>query len=251
MTTLILLYGLIIGSFLNVCIYRIAKGESISFPPSHCGSCNEKINWYDNIPVFSYLILRGRCRNCDSKISIQYPLIEALNAIIYIILFKSFGLSIDSLAYAFILSTLIVVFFIDLNHMIIPDKLVLTIFIFEILHKIVLYFLNRETYLKTSILGAVLAGGIFLLIVIISRGGMGDGDITLISSLGFILGVKLILLNIFLSFLIGAIVSLVLLALKIKTRKDPIPFGPFIIIAFFIVLLFGNRIIDLYMHLFI
>lgn len=251
MTILITLYGLIIGSFLNVCIYRIPKEESISFPPSHCGSCDKKINWYYNIPVFSYIALKGRCRACKSKISIQYPLIEALNAIIYIMLFKSFGMGIDFIFLALIMSMLIVVLFIDLKHMIIPDKLVVTIVIFEVLHKLGLYLQGREVNLKTSILGALLAGLLFLLIVIVSRGGMGDGDITLISSLGFILGVKLILLNIFLSFLIGAIISVGLLGFKIKTRKDPIPFGPFIIIAFFTVLLFGNRIIYLYMQLFI
>lgn len=251
MVTLITIYGLLIGSFLNVCIYRIPKEESISFPSSHCGSCDKKINWYDNIPVFSYLALKGRCRACKSKISIQYPLIESLNAIIYIMLFKSFGMGIDFIFLALIMSTLTVVLFIDLKHMIIPDKLVIIIVIFEILHKIGLYLQGGEVNFKTSILGALLAGLLFLLIVIVSRGGMGDGDITLISSLGFILGVKLILLNIFLSFLIGAIVSVGLLGFKIKTRKDPIPFGPFIIIAFFIVLLFGNRIIDLYMQLFI
>lgn len=251
MLTLILLYGLIIGSFLNVCIYRIPKEESISFPPSHCGSCGKKINWYDNIPVFSYIVLKGRCRNCRDIFSLQYPLIEILNAIIYIILFKRFGLGIDFVFYSLILSTLIVVFFIDLKYMIIPDKLIITIVIFEVLHKIGLYFTDKQINLKTSLLGALLAGLLFLIIVIVSGGGMGDGDITLISSLGFILGVKLILLNIFLSFLIAAIVSIALLGLQIKTRKDPIPFGPFIILAFFIVLLFGEAIIDLYIKLFI
>lgn len=250
MEILIILYALIIGSFLNVCIYRIPQEESISFPPSHCGSCDKKINWYDNIPVFSYLILKGRCRNCNSKISIGYPLIEVLNAVLYIMLFKKFGLGVDFIAFAFITSTLIVVFFMDLKHMIIPDKLVITIVIFEILHKMVLCFFSEEIYLKSSILGAILSAILFLIIVLVSHGGMGDGDITLIASLGFILGVKLILLNIFLSFLLGATVSLVLLGFKIKTRKDPIPFGPFIIIAFFIVLLFGNDIMDLYIQMF-
>lgn len=251
MTILITIYGLLIGSFLNVCIYRIPKDESISFPPSHCEACDKKINWYDNIPVFSYLALRGKCRNCSSKISIQYPLIELLNATIYIILFKHFGFGASFIFYALIMSTLIVVFFIDLKHMIIPDKLIVTIVVFEVLHKVALYFTDGGVALKTSLLGALLAGLLFLFIVIVTQGAMGDGDITLISSLGFILGTRLIFLNIFLSFLIGALVSVGLLAFKIKTRKDPIPFGPFIIGAFFIVLLFGEKIIDLYMGLFI
>lgn len=251
MTILITIYGLIIGSFLNVVIYRIPRGENISFPPSHCGSCDEKIYWYDNIPVFSYLVLRGKCRRCGAHISLQYPLVEALNAIVYLILFKRFNLTIDFIAYALIMSALMVVFFIDLKHMIIPDGLIVTIVIFEILHKAGLYFTGGEVYLKSSILGALLSGLLFLAIVLLSRGGMGDGDITLIASLGFILGVKLIFLNIFLSFLLGAIVSLLLLGFKIKTRKDPIPFGPFIIVAFFIVILYGQEIIDLYMQVFL
>lgn len=251
MTILITIYGLIIGSFLNVAIYRIPRGENISFPPSHCGSCDEKIYWYDNIPVFSYLVLRGKCRRCGAHISLQYPLVEALNAIVYLILFKRFNLTIDFIAYALIMSALMVVFFIDLKHMIIGDGLIVTIVIFEILHKAGLYFTGGEVYLKSSILGALLSGLLFLAIVLLSRGGMGDGDITLIASLGFILGVKLIFLNIFLSFLLGAIVSLLLLGFKIKTRKDPIPFGPFIIVAFFIVILYGQEIIDLYMQVFL
>lgn len=251
MTILITIYGLIIGSFLNVVIYRIPRGENISFPPSHCGSCDEKIYWYDNIPVFSYLVLRGKCRRCGAHISLQYPLVEALNAIVYLILFKRFNLTIDFIAYALIMSALMVVFFIDLKHMIIPDGLIITIVIFQILHKVGLYFTGGEVYLKSSILGALLSGLLFLAIVLLSRGGMGDGDITLIASLGFILGVKLIFLNIFLSFLLGAIVSLLLLGFKIKTRKDPIPFGPFIIVAFFIVILYGQEIIDLYMQVFL
>lgn len=251
MTILITIYGLIIGSFLNVVIYRIPRGENISFPPSHCGSCDEKIYWYDNIPVFSYLVLRGKCRRCGAHISLQYPLVEALNAIVYIVLFKRFNLTIDFIAYALIMSALMVVFFIDLKHMIIGDGLIVTIVIFEILHKAGLYFTGGEVYLKSSILGALLSGLLFLAIVLLSRGGMGDGDITLIASLGFILGVKLIFLNIFLSFLLGAIVSLLLLGFKIKTRKDPIPFGPFIIVAFFIVILYGQEIIDLYMQVFL
>lgn len=251
MYILIFIYGLLIGSFLNVCIYRIPRDESIAFPASHCPNCNTNLKWYDNIPLFSYLALQGRCRYCKEKISAQYPIIEVMNAIIYLVLFYKFKLSIDFISYALISSALLVVFFIDLKHMIIPDKLIITIVLFEILHKLALYFTDKEVYLKTSLIGALLAGLLFLLIVIVSRGGMGDGDITLIAALGFILGTRLIFLNIFLSFLIGAVVSVGLLGFKIKTRKDPIPFGPFIIVAFFIVLLFGERIIDLYMGLFI
>lgn len=249
MTTIILIYGLIIGSFLNVYIYRIPEEESISFPPSHCGSCGGRIGWYDNIPILSYIILGGRCRSCKARISIQYPFVEMLNAILYIVMFQSFGFTMDFFFFSIISSILIVVLFIDLKHMLIPDSLILTVLAVEVIHKIVLYYFNGSMNLKTSFLGGLLAGGLFLLIVLISGGGMGEGDITLIASVGFILGTKLVFLNILLSFIIGAIVSLFLLGFKIKTRKDPIPFGPFIIVSFWIVLLFGEEIIDLYIKL--
>lgn len=249
MTTIILIYGLIIGSFLNVCIYRIPEGESISFPPSHCGSCGRRISWYDNIPVLSYIILGGRCRICHSKISIQYPFVELLNAVLYILLFRSFSFTIDFFFFSVISSILIVVLFIDLKHMIIPDSLILSIVAVEVIHKIAGYYFNGNVNLKTSLIGALLAGGLFLIIVLVSGGGMGEGDVTLIASVGFILGTKLTILNILLSFIIGAIVSLFLLGFKLKTRKDPIPFGPFIIVSFWLVLFLGEEIIDLYLKL--
>lgn len=104
MTTLIFIYGLLIGSFLNVCIYRTPRGESIAFPASHCPKCGTKLKWYDNIPLFSYIFLKGKCRYCKEKISLQYPIVEALNALIYIILFYYFSLSIDFIFFALISS---------------------------------------------------------------------------------------------------------------------------------------------------
>lgn len=247
MTILILIYGLLIGSFLNVCIYRIPKDESIAFPASHCPKCSTSLRWYDNIPLLSYLSLKGKCRYCKTNISSQYPIVETLNAIIYLILFYYFHLSIDFIFYALISSTLIVITFIDLKEMIIPDILVLIILVLSILHKSLNYFIyNIPFNIINSVLGALIAGGIFLLIIVLSKGGMGGGDVTLIAALGFILGIKHILLTIFLSFLLGAIISIGLLATKIKTRKDPIPFGPFIILAFFIVLLYGEQLIQIY-----
>lgn len=252
MIILIFIYGLIIGSFLNVCIYRIPREESIAFPSSHCPTCDTSLKWYDNIPLVSYIFLRGKCRYCRTKISIKYPMIELLNALIYLLLFYKFKLSIDFLFYALIASTLIVVTFIDLKEMIIPDRLVITILILSILHKTLNYIVYKTPInLIDSMLGILLAGGLFLIIVIISNGGMGGGDVTLIGSLGFVFGLKYILLTIFLSFCLGALISIGLLGFKIKTRKDPIPFGPFIVLSFFIVLLYGDSIIDLYIELFI
>ncbi|MDD2447819.1 MAG: prepilin peptidase [Tissierellia bacterium] len=246
---LILIYGLIIGSFLNVWIYRAPVGESIVWPGSHCPKCNTKLKWYDNLPVVSYLFLKGQCRYCRERISPQYPVVEFLNGIIYVIMFNKFGFTIDFVFYSLISSVLIVISFIDIKEMIIPDNLIIIILILSVLQKGANYYLfGISQNILNCIGGLLIAGGIFLAIVIVSRGGMGGGDITLIAALGFVLGIKYILLTIFLSFIFGAIISLLLLLAKIKTLKNPIPFGPFIILGFFITVLGGRDLINLYIN---
>lgn len=252
MTILILIYGLIIGSFLNVCIYRIPRSESIAFPGSHCPKCNTKLKWYDNIPVISYLTIMGKCRYCGEKISLQYPIVEALNAMLYFIMYSKFGFSLDFVFYSLLSSVLIVVTFIDLKEMIIPDVLVVIIIILSIVYKIINYlYQGISPQILNSLGGLILAGGLFLIIIFLSKGGMGGGDVTLIAALGFVLGIKYVFLNIFLSFITGAVISILLLATKIKTRKDPIPFGPFIVLSFFLTVLGGKVIIDWYFNLLI
>ena len=142
MKLLIFIYGLLIGSFLNVCIFRIPKKESIAFPSSYCPKCKTKLKWYDNIPLLSFIVLRGKCRYCKDKISVQYPLVEFSNAILYLILYNHFGLSIDFIFYALISSVLVAITFIDLLEMLIPDSLVIIILILSILHKILNYKIN-------------------------------------------------------------------------------------------------------------
>ncbi|WP_312833132.1 prepilin peptidase [Sedimentibacter saalensis] len=250
MKLLILIYGLVIGSFLNVCIYRIPRGESIAWPGSHCPTCSHSLSWYDNIPLFSYLVLEGKCRYCKTNISAQYPVVESLNALLYIIMYFRFGFGVDFIFYSSMSSVLLAIIFIDLKEMIIPDSLVLSILVVSVIHKTVNYFLyGISPGLISSFLGLLVAGGLFAAIVLLSRGGMGGGDVTLMGALGFVLGFKNILLNIFLSFVLGAIISIVLLAAKIKTRKDPIPFGPFIVLGFFITSLWGKVIINWYFNI--
>lgn len=247
MIILTFIYGLIIGSFLNVLIYRIPRNESIAWPGSHCPACSHGLKWYDNIPLVSYLLLKGRCRYCKAKISARYPLVESLNAFVYIIMYLKFGFGVDFIFYSLMSSVLLAIVFIDLKEMIIPDSLVLCILVLSIVQKAINYFLyGISPDLIGSILGLLAGGGLFLAIAVISRGGMGGGDVTLTGALGFVLGVKYILLNIFLSFVLGAIISIALLALKIKTRKDPIPFGPFIVLGFLITSLWGGEIINWY-----
>ena len=248
MSVFIFIIGTIIGSFLNVCIYRIPRKESIIFPSSHCPSCSTPLKWYELVPVLSFLVQGGKCRYCREKISLQYPLIELLNGFLYILAYQNFGLSIDLIFYCSIISILVIISVIDYYTQTIPDSLVLVLLIISIIHKITLYLLyGTSPQILNSSLGLLISGGLFLLVAIISKGGMGGGDIKLIAVLGFILGFRRIFLNIFISFVIGAIISIFLLAFKVKNRKDPIPFGPFLCIAFVITLFWGNELINWYL----
>lgn len=249
MKTVIFLYGLLIGSFLNVCIYRIPREESIVFPSSHCFSCGTNLKWYDLVPVLSYMVQKGKCRYCGEKFSSQYPIIELFNGVLYLLIYIKFDFTLEFFFYCILFSILMVVALIDLKHMIIPDVLILCIFILSILYKIAAYVLWMEPFnIVQSVGGLILSGLFFLLIIFLSKGGMGEGDVTLISSLGFILGIKDIFLTIFLSFVVGAIISVFLLVTKIKGRKDPIPFGPFIIFSFFMVVFWGNQFVQWYLN---
>lgn len=251
MTILISLYGLLIGSFLNVCIYRIPREESIAFPSSHCPNCGTKLKAYDLVPILSYIVQRGKCRYCGEKISPQYPIVELLNSLVYILIYYKFGFSLNFLFYGIIFSILIIIGFIDLKEMIIPDILVILILITTIIYKLLTFILySKYPDLLNSIGGLVLSSLLFILIIVLSKGGMGGGDVTLIGSLGFILGIKNIFLTIFLSFILGAIISIILLVTKIREKKDPIPFGPFIILGFFITVFWGDELINWYLSLF-
>ena len=247
MSIFIFLLGAIIGSFLNVCIYRIPREESILYPPSHCPNCGTPLHWYDLIPILSYILQIGKCRYCREPISLQYPIIECLNGLLYLAVYSKFGLDINFIFYAIIFSILLIISSIDLHFQIIPDFLNILILILAIIYKTLQFTLyGISSNLFNSILALIISGGIFLIIVILSKGGMGGGDVKLIGVLGFILGIKMVLLTIFLSFILGAIISIFLLLFKIKGRKDPIPFGPFICLAFMITVFWGNEIINWY-----
>lgn len=247
MESIIFLYGAIIGSFLNVCIYRIPRKKSIAFPSSHCPSCGTNLKWYELAPIFSFILKKGKCKYCGKKISHDYLIVELLNPIIYLIIYVNTGFTLELFFYATIFSLLIIIAFIDIDHMIIPDSLVIYILSLTIIYKLVSYILySKSPEILNSVGGLVFSSLLFIIIIIVSKGGMGGGDVTLIGVLGFILGVKRIFLTIFLSFILGAIISIALLIVKVKGKKDPIPFGPFIILAFFMVLFWGDKLIYWY-----
>ncbi|MEK7747707.1 MAG: prepilin peptidase [Nitrospirota bacterium] len=250
MTTLIatfVIFGLLIGSFLNVCICRLPENLSVVFPRSHCPSCKKQIAAYDNIPILSFLFLRGRCRTCQLPISWQYPLVEALNAIGYFIILNHFGLTAETPIYAVFFSALLVITVIDLKHQIIPDVITLP--------GIPLALLAASFALPTGFVNGVfglLAGfGLFYLIatlsvLIMKKEGMGGGDIKLMAMIGALLGWKAVLLTTFVASLSGSVIGLFLILTRLRSRTDPIPFGPFLVLGALIFIFFGNDLLNWY-----
>ncbi len=238
----VFVFGLLIGSFLNVCIYRIPMGKSIVSPPSSCPKCNSQIKPIHNIPVLSYILLRGRCSTCGTKISLIYPAIELLNAIAYTLVAVRFGFNEQSALIMALMSTFIVVTFIDLEHKIIPDGITLP--------GIALGLLLGPLVLKMSfidsLLGVIIGGGLFFLIAVLSRGGMGGGDIKLIAMIGGFIGWKGVLLTIFLGSVFGATVGIGLMVIKGMHRKTPIPFGPFLVAGAVVAIFWGGGFLEWY-----
>ena len=251
---LILLFviGLVMGSFFNVCIYRIPRKESIVFPPSHCTSCNTRLNWSDLIPVFSYLCLGGRCRYCHGKISVRYPLVELLTGSVYLVLAVRFGISGTFAVYAVLCSILMIASAIDLEYQIIPNGLVLT----GILAGVLLSLTGCSVHWPDALAGMLVGGGTFLIVALLCRWilkkeGMGGGDIKLMAMIGLWIGWRLTGLSILLSIYAGGLMGGVLLLLRVKKRGDAIPYGPFIAIGTFLSILYGNNLIQWYLQTFL
>jgi leader peptidase (prepilin peptidase)/N-methyltransferase len=245
---LIFILGLIVGSFSNVCIYRIPKNESIIYPASHCPKCRSKIKPVENIPLLSFILLKGRCRNCKSKISIQYPIVELLTGLTYLIIYLIYGLSIQTLVYIILSSALIIIAFIDLNEQIVPDVISLPGIVIGF---IISFFVPYISFIDSA-LGVVVGGGIILIIgmvgsVIFKKEAMGGGDVKLAAMIGAFLGWKYIIISLFLGFFLGALAGIILIMSKIKSREDVVPFGPFIVLGSFITLLWGEKIISWYL----
>ncbi|KKQ51104.1 hypothetical protein A2865_04640 [Candidatus Woesebacteria bacterium RIFCSPHIGHO2_01_FULL_39_17] len=240
-----LILGLAVGSFLSAYTWRWPRGISIAKGRSICPKCKKQIAWYDNIPLFSYLILGGRCRNCRKKISLRYSLIEVSTGTLFVVTILLLGglgrLGFPLTTYYLLLTTiLIAIFIIDLEHQIIPDELVFIIFGLSLFMLIV----SSNDQLYKIIFASFMASTFFLLLHFITRGrGMGLGDAKLVLALSPILGWPQIMVWIFLSFIIGAVVGLFLIAIKKASFGKHIAFGPFLVIAFFITLFWGEYLI--------
>ncbi len=235
--------GLVVGSFLNVCIHRLPQKESILFPSSYCPHCKGKIPFYDNIPILSFLILRGRCRQCKKPIPLRYPLVELLTAFLSLALYSNFGPTSNYLIYFPFAASLLVVTFIDLEHQIIPDLVTLP----GIILGFGLSFLfNRHT---DSLAGILFGGGSLFLVaflyqILTKREGMGGGDIKLLAMIGAFLDWKGVGFTLFFSSLLGSVIGSLLMVIKGKNGKYPIPFGPFLSLTSLSYLLWGDKILE-------
>ena len=239
---LIFLIGLMIGSFLNVCIYRIPRGDDIVFGRSRCRNCGKTLKWYELIPVLSFLCQRGKCRSCKEKISIQYPLVELSNGFAYIWVVSVNGWTWESLLLCICTSVLFVIGIIDERTYQIPRGCNLLIGFLGVLH----LFLDASHW-KDYVLGMCAVSGLFLIAYYLTKGkGIGGGDIKLMTAAGLLLGWQKILLSLFIGSVAGMIIHLMLMKLKGKDRV--LAFGPYLAFGIFIAMLYGEKILVWYLN---
>lgn len=246
----IFILGLCIGSFLNVCIYRLPASQSIAHPRSQCPNCGTPIAFYDNIPVFSYLWLKGCCRHCKATIGLRYPTVELLGGMFALATFLKFGLTLETLIYYVFIASLLVVTFIDLDHRIIPDVITLPgIPVF-----FAASFAIPTVAYKDALLGILIGGGSLYLVAwtyyqITKKDGMGGGDIKLLAMMGALVGWKGVVFTIFVSSLMGTLSGLAVMLQSRKGLKLAVPFGPFLAIGAISYIFFGTQLLTWYLNL--
>jgi len=270
---LALIFGLVIGSFLNVCILRLPHGTSISRPRSHCPQCKKLIPWYDNIPILSFVILGARCRWCKWKIPVRYPVIETLNGLVSALLCLKYGIGIEWFIFLCFSGALIVLAFIDLDHRILPDPITLngiwvgvlvtvylarpSPFVSQFLRMSGLQISNpRVVAFVASVIGIVVGGGLLWGVAeayLRLRGieGMGFGDVKMMAMVGAFLGAPLTLLTIMLGSVLGSVIGLAFIRFASKTNQYELPFGTFLSFAGIVSLLYGQNLIRWYIELLI
>ncbi len=233
---------------MNVCIYRIAREESISFPPSHCTSCGYELKPKDLVPVLSYAFLGGKCRSCKEKISIRYPLIEILNALLYVVIYLNYGFSFELFKFAVFASLMIVIGFIDFDTKYVFNSTVILGVVSGIIFLIAEWIITKNIP-WTNLAGAAIGFGVIWTIVALT-GGMGEGDIDIALICGLFLGIRGIIVTLFLAFVLGGVVALFMMILKLKDRKEEMAFGPYLAISGMIAMLYSTQLIELYLKLF-
>jgi leader peptidase (prepilin peptidase) / N-methyltransferase len=240
-------FGATVGSFLNVCIWRLPLGESIVYPSSHCPSCGTRIRHRDNIPVLGYVLLGGRCHSCGSHISLRYPAVELLTGFSATLLLYHFGLSVTLATYGLFVGALIVITFIDIDHQIIPDVISLPGVVLGLIFSVFGY----AVPLWDSVVGAALGGGLLYLVAVAYRAwagreGMGGGDIKLLAMIGAFLGWQGVLVTLILGSFTGAVIGIALIVARGADSRLPIPFGPFLALGAVCTLFFGDALIHWY-----
>ncbi len=261
---IVFIFGSIVGSFLNVCIHRMPKGESVVWPRSHCPKCQKRIPGYDNIPFLSYIILGGKCRFCKQKISLQYPLVELLTAFVFMIFYSRYGLSFDFIFYTLFACGLIIATFIDIEQRIIPDEIslggIIIGFIFSAVKGFNLHPVSMNLKpLMNSFLGIIIGGGIIYLTGFLfdqvyfkllkkppiqgETESMGGGDIKLLAAIGAFLGWQKALLTFFIAPFFGAVIGIINLLIK---KDHTIPYGPFLSLAALLSIFWADKIISFF-----
>ena len=246
-------FGAMVGSFMNVCIFRLPKEESIVFPASHCQSCRKPIQWYDNIPCLSFLMLRGRCRHCRAKISWQYFFIELLSGALFVLFYQKFGLTVNSFFYLAMTLSFVVVSAIDFRHRIIPDGITLPGILIGLAASAVWPSLHGQESWKGGLLqsfvGIMIGGGFLYLAgtlteIVLKREAMGGGDVKLLAMIGALLGWKGVLWTIFVSSVLGSVVGVYQ---RVRYGEMYIPYGPYLAGAAFLYLFYGPEIFQWYL----
>lgn len=237
---MIFLFGIVIGSFLNVCIYRIPKKENIVKIRSHCMECNYQLKWYDLVPLFSYLCLGGRCRKCKTKLSVQYPLVELLNGLLYVLVVAVNGLTIESLLYCLMFSALVTLSVIDFRTYEIP--LGINLFILTLgLIRVALDYKNFLNYL----IGFLSVSGFLYLLFLLTKGrGIGGGDIKLMAVSGLMIGWKCNLLALAFGCIIGSVIHVI--RMKVSKEDHVLALGPYLSVGIMIAALWGYDLIEWY-----
>jgi len=236
------LFGMLIGSFLNVVIYRVPRGENIAFPPSHCPKCGWEIKPWENIPIVSYIFLGGKCSNCKNKISPIYPFIELLTGILFAISYWKYSFTPLGYISVIFIAILICIFFIDLEHYIIPDSLLVFLLLISILKMIIL----NQPELWNGLITTGVTFLFFYLVYILSKEKFGGGDVKLFTLLALFFGWPLINLLIVLASVSGLLIAGILIMAGIIKKDEPIPFGPFIVFSSIITLFYGEEIWRIY-----
>ena len=259
----IFIIGAMVGSFANVCIFRLPMGKSIVRPGSHCFRCGRQIKWFDNIPVLSFMFLRGRCRRCGLKFSARYPFVEFLTGLFFLMLYFRFGIGPEFLIFSVFAVSMVIMSFIDIDHRIIPDEIDLPGIALGVILSAVYPPLHSRPQpwdsvfsspviisLASSLSGIIVGGGMLMALAVFGKmafkkEAMGGGDIKLIAMIGAFMGWQFALLTIFLSAVIGSIIGFIM---KLKTSSSYIPYGPYLALGALISVFFGEEIILWYLN---